>query len=90
MEQIESCPCCGGPGRMKDTRGRIRQGWVGCPACGLYIGWKIDPAGAIRKWNQRAGLTPEKALAAVESVFVLAPEELLDLARVLGVKEDSR
>ena len=53
MDRIEPCPCCGGPGKLKDTTGKIRQGWVGCPACSLYIGWKIFPDGAIRKWNKR-------------------------------------
>ena len=43
---------------LKDTHGKIRQGWVGCKACGLYIGWKISPDGAIRKWNKRAGASP--------------------------------
>ena len=86
MTELAPCPCCGGPGQMKDTHGKIRQGWVGCKPCGLYIGWKISPDGAIRKWNRRAGLTPEKAMAAVETVFVLAPEEWRDLARALGMK----
>ena len=55
MEKIKACPLCGGPGRIKDSQGRqVRQGWVGCPACGLYISWKISPDGAIRKWNRRA------------------------------------
>lgn len=55
MEKIKACPCCGGPGKLKDTQGRqVRQGWVGCPACGLYISWKISPDGAVRKWNRRA------------------------------------
>lgn len=55
MTSLENCPLCGGPGRLKDSQGRqVRQGWVGCPACGLYISWKISPDGAIRKWNQRA------------------------------------
>ena len=54
METIKACPCCGGEGKLKDTQGRqVRQGWVGCPACGLYINWKISPEGAIRKWNRR-------------------------------------
>lgn len=54
MLTIKSCPCCGGPGRLKDSQGRqVRQGWVGCPACGLYISWKISPDGAVRKWNRR-------------------------------------
>lgn len=53
MVQLENCPCCGGPGQLKDVHNKIRQGWVGCPACGLYINWKIDPAGAIKKWNTR-------------------------------------
>lgn len=53
MEAIKACPCCGGPGRIKDMHNKIRQGWVGCPACGLYIQWKIDPDGAVKKWNRR-------------------------------------
>lgn len=87
MVQLENCPCCGGPGQLKDVHNKIRQGWVGCPACGLYINWKISPDGAIRKWNKRSGLTPEKAMAAVETVFVFSPEELQALACALGVKE---
>lgn len=55
METIKPCPLCGGPGRLKDSQGRqVRQGWVGCPACSLFINWKISPDGAIRKWNRRA------------------------------------
>ena len=54
MEQIKACPCCGGPGLLKDVRGKIRRGWVGCPACSLYINWQISPDGAIKKWNRRA------------------------------------
>lgn len=55
---LEPCPCCGGAAQLKDTRGaRIRQGWVGCPACGLYKSWKIDPAGAIRIWNTRTSVS---------------------------------
>ena len=58
METIKACPCCGGEGKLKDIQGRrIRQGWVGCPACGLYINWKISPEGAIKKWNRRAAET---------------------------------
>lgn len=58
MEKIEACPCCGGPGKLKDSQGRqVRQGWVGCPACGLYISWKISPDGAVRKWNRRTRAT---------------------------------
>lgn len=56
MVQLENCPCCDGPGMLKDTHGKIRQGWVGCKPCGLYIGWKISPDGAIAKWNKRAGV----------------------------------
>ena len=53
-EKIRECPCCGREGKLKDIRGKkIRQGWVGYPECGLYINWKIDPAGAIKKWNTR-------------------------------------
>lgn len=82
METIKSCPCCGGPGRLKDSQGRqVRQGWVGCPACGLYISWKISPDGAVRKWNRRAredGLQTTIALLkhqilAMETVGVVIP-----------------
>lgn len=55
MAEIKACPLCGGPGRLKDSQGRqVRQGWVGCPACSLFINWKVSPDGAIRKWNRRA------------------------------------
>ena len=59
-EKIEACPCCGAPGVLKDGQGRqIRQGWVGCPKCQLYINWKISPAGAIKKWNRRTEVENE-------------------------------
>ncbi|MBR2697470.1 MAG: Lar family restriction alleviation protein [Clostridia bacterium] len=61
MSGLERCPLCGGEGQIKDVRGpKIRQGWVGCPACSLYINWKISPDGAVRKWNRRtdAGRRP--------------------------------
>ena len=51
--EIKRCPCCGGEGKLKDIHTKIRQGWVGCPACGLYIQWKISPDGAVKKWNRR-------------------------------------
>ena len=51
--ELEPCPCCGGPGKLKDIHNKIRQGWVGCPECHLYISWKISPDGAIRKWKTR-------------------------------------
>ena len=58
LPDVRECPCCGKPGKLKDAqkttrRGSFRQGWVGCPACGLYIQWAHDPSGAIRKWNRR-------------------------------------
>ena len=53
-EGIAPCPCCGRAASLKNVRGiKVRQGWVGCPSCGLYINWKISPDGAIRKWNRR-------------------------------------
>lgn len=58
MAELKACPCCGAPGQMKDMHNKIRQGWVGCPGCGLYIQWKISPDGAVRKWNARAGQAP--------------------------------
>ena len=58
---LEPCPCCGGPGQIKDSNGRsVRQGWVGCPECGLYIQWKISPEGAVRVWNTRTWPDPGK------------------------------
>ncbi len=81
-ERLEACPCCGGPGRLKDSQGRqVRQGWVGCPACGLYISWKISPDGAIRKWNRRTWskeLTPEG-----RDLVTMLPGAVNSLAQVL-------
>lgn len=62
MEKIKDCPCCGGPGMLKDICGKIRHGWVGCPACRLFINWNISPAGAVATWNRRA--VPSSALRA--------------------------
>lgn len=61
MEDLRECPCCGKAAQGKSVYypGRIQgfmRGWVGCPACGLYIQWTHDPSGAIRKWNRRAAL----------------------------------
>ena len=55
MEELRECPCCGAPGKIKSVKAYVgfMRGWVGCPACGLYIHWAHDPAGAIRKWNRR-------------------------------------
>ena len=55
MEELRECPCCGAPGKLKSVKAYVgfMRGWVGCPACGLYIHWAHDPAGAIRKWNRR-------------------------------------
>lgn len=57
--KIKDCPCCGKPGQVQGTRHPdvkrgFMHGWVGCPACGLYIQWTHDPAEAIAKWNRRA------------------------------------
>lgn len=57
VEAIKACPCCGGEGKLKDIHTKIRQGWVGCPECGLYIQWKISPDGAVKKWNRRAEIS---------------------------------
>ena len=54
MEKIENCPCCGKQGVLKDLPKPHRHGWVGCPACSLYIQWTHSPEGAIAKWNRRA------------------------------------
>ena len=69
METIKACPCCGQPGQLKDAHGRIRQGWVGCPACQLYISWKISPDGAVRKWNRRTTVSLEPALYDREEII---------------------
>lgn len=55
MERLRECPCCGKPGEMKTVFQRFRHGWIGCPACGLYMQWKNDPAAAVKRWNRRAG-----------------------------------
>lgn len=88
MEAIEPCPCCGAEGKLKDIHGRIRQGWVGCPVCQLYINWKISPDGAVAKWNRR---TPSRygpnygarVMAALD--LLLAARDALDqLTAILG------
>lgn len=64
MEDLRECPCCGKPGDIKVVRTKIEPGvffgWVGCPACGLYIHWARDPELAIRKWNRRETGTKER------------------------------
>ena len=62
---VLACPCCGGPGKLKDGvtpthGGGYRRGWVGCPECGLYIQWTHDLLGAVLKWNRRAGEVPQQ------------------------------
>lgn len=54
--KIKDCPCCGAPGKLKSVKSYVgfMRGWVGCPACSLYIQWAQDPADAIAKWNRRA------------------------------------
>lgn len=54
--KIKDCPCCGAPGKLKSVKAYVGfvRGWVGCPACSLYIHWAHDPEGAIAKWNRRA------------------------------------
>lgn len=70
MPTLENCPCCGGEGKLKDIRGgKIRQGWVGCPACGIYKHWKISPAEAIRIWNTRARPAVETNLYDREELY---------------------
>lgn len=91
METIRDCPCCGGPGRLKDIHGRIRQGWVGCPDCHLYINWKIDPAGAIAKWNKRAEAPDSMTVALTPAAIALLkymPEAVNALAVKLTKKID--
>ena len=65
---LEDCPCCGAPGKLKSVKAYVgfMRGWVGCPACGLYIHWAHDPEGAIRKWNRRDG--PHPSLSAGRDV----------------------
>lgn len=89
--ELEPCPHCGGPGMLKDTHGKIRQGWVGCPECHLYINWKISPDEAIRKWNMRAGsgdVTTVALTAAAVALIKYMPEAVNALAARLGEKLD--
>lgn len=93
MMDLKSCPCCGKPGKLKDSpkttrRGSFRQGWVGCPDCGLFIQWAHDPGGAIRKWNRRAD-APEKPSChfcphAIRNVHDRGDDSL---CRVLGTEQ---
>lgn len=52
-DYLVSCPCCGGEGYEKKTYEKFPHGWVGCPACHLYINWTYDDRWAIARWNQR-------------------------------------
>ena len=69
MERIENCPCCGGEGKLKDVHARIRHGWVGCPACRLYINGNISPEGAIRAWNRRFQVRIDAPIFDREEIF---------------------
>ena len=53
MDKVKPCPLCGKKAEVKSFSGMFTHGWVGCPTCSLYIQWKIDPAGAVKKWNRR-------------------------------------
>ena len=86
-EAPRACPFCGRPGQIKKIVGKFGHGWVGCPVCKVYMDWSYEPSGAIRKWNRRAGLTADKALAAVESVYVLAPDERTEVFKALIQEE---
>ena len=73
---------------LKDTHGKIRQGWVGCRPCGLYIGWKISPDGAIRKWNKRAVCLPASLTPDGLRLIKYMPEVVNALAARLAAKLD--
>lgn len=85
MTELGNCPHCGEQMQIKIIPKPFMHGWVGCPACGVYKQWNHDPEGAIRIMNRHVGLTPDEAMAAVETVFVMSPEERYDMARALGV-----
>lgn len=91
METIKACPCCGGEGKLKDIHTKIRQGWVGCPACGLYIQWKISPAGAVKKWNRRTETRDSMSVALTPGAIALLkymPDAVNALASKLASKID--
>lgn len=50
------CPLCGGEATSKHIQQPFPHGNVGCKACGLYIQWKVSPAGAVAKWNRRTAV----------------------------------
>ncbi len=81
MEDLRECPCCGKEAQGKGTFIRsgsggnsgFMRGWVGCPACGLYIQWTHDPAGAIRTWNRRAAsVQPNMRLIDANALYRMA------------------
>ena len=51
--KLSPCPLCGGEATAKHIQQPFPHGHVGCKACGLYIQWKVSPAGAVAKWNNR-------------------------------------
>ncbi len=76
MEDLRECPCCGKPGAVKITNKVLKsgaliltQGWVGCPACGLYIQWAHDPEGAVAKWNRRASNGRWKPVGSITPMY---------------------
>ena len=72
MIELKRCPLCGADGQMKDVHVKIRQGWVGCPECGLYIHWNVSPEGAIKKWNRRDGVRLEREEKAIREQYQIA------------------
>ena len=54
--KLNQCPLCGGEATSKHIQQPFPHGWVGCKACQLYIQWKVSPAGAVAKWNNRANV----------------------------------
>ena len=85
MTELGKCLHCGKPLQIKKIPKPFMHGWVGCPFCGVYKRWNNDPEGAVRIMNKHIGLTPEEAMAAVETVFIMSPEERCDMARALCV-----
>ena len=55
MIELKPCPFCGYPDQSAELFNMPFKGhgWIGCPACGLYMQWKNDPAAAIKRWNRR-------------------------------------
>ena len=92
MDDLRACPFCGGKAQIKIICKPYRHGWVGCPACRVFINWNQSEAASVAVWNRRVptegfvtALTPD-AIALLQHM----PEAVNRLAdRLIDGLEDA-